>query len=208
MGQGKYCSRGWRQCLLPKARTINRKLDQSVGSPWNPTGSSQVLENQLFSIIAHIANIVKNNVISSTKPLLTTHLTTYNTVTAKNKHTCLPLLLFSCLFSPPHPFYLATYTCIDKSDFQNGDVGVPTLYFALLPGSELACFEGYSTLKIIVFNRLISRKPRRLIEPKFRNDSWPYWCLLVHTHLKAGLECCDSDLTQNRITAGLDMYTR
>ena len=75
-------------CL--KARTINRKLDQSVRSARNLTGSSQVLENRLFSIIAHIANIVKNNVISSTNPSLTTHLTTYNTVTANNKHICLP----------------------------------------------------------------------------------------------------------------------
>ena len=37
----------------------------------------------------------------------------------------------------------ATYTCIDKSDFQNGSGAVSTLYMAVLQGSVLACFEGY-----------------------------------------------------------------
>ena len=111
------------------------------------------------------------NVISSTKHLLTTNMTDHSTAADVNKEICLPYLWVSCLFSPPHPGYVAYYTCIDKSDFQNGAINVPTLYFALLPGSVLACFEEYSTLKIIVFNRLISRKPRRLIEPKFQNDS-------------------------------------
>ena len=43
----------------------------------------------------------------------------------------------------PDPFYVATYTCIDKSDFQNGAVAVSTPYIAVLPGSILANFEGY-----------------------------------------------------------------
>ena len=131
--------------MVVRARRINRNLDQSVGSARNPTGSSQVLENRLFPIIAHIAHFVHKNVIFSTKHLLTTKMTNHSTAA----EICLPYLWFSCLFSPPHPGYVAYYTCIDKSDFQNGAVTVPTLYFALLPGSVLACFEGYST-KIIV----------------------------------------------------------
>ena len=75
------------------------------------------------SIISDYRSHCKNNVLSSTKFLLTT----YPTVTVANKHICLLELLFLCLFSLPHPFYVATYTCIDKSDFQN--VAVPTLYF-------------------------------------------------------------------------------
>ena len=52
-------------------------------------------------------------------------------------------MLFLCLFSPPHPGNVATYTCIDKSDFQYGAGAVSTLDIAVLPGMVLACFEGY-----------------------------------------------------------------
>ena len=87
--------------------------------------------------------MVKKNAIFPTKPLLTTHLTTYSTDTKTNKHICLLYLLFACLFSPPHPGYEATYTCFDKSDFQNVAIAVSTLYITVLPGSVIACFEGY-----------------------------------------------------------------
>ena len=69
-------------------------------------------------------------------------MTNHSTAADVDKEISLPYLWVLCLFSPPHPGY---YTCIDKSDLQNGAVAVPTLYFALLPGSVLACFEGYST---------------------------------------------------------------
>ena len=132
--------------IIIRARTINRKLDQSVGSASNPTGSSQVLENRLFPIIAHTAHFVQKNIIFSTKHLLTTKMTNHSTAADTNKEICLPYLWVSCLFSPPHPGYVAYYTCIDMSDFQNGTGAVPTLYFAILPGSVLACFEGYIAL--------------------------------------------------------------
>ena len=48
------------------------------------------------------------------------NLTTHSTVTDTNKSICLLCLFSVCLFSPPHPGHIANYTCIDKSDFQNG----------------------------------------------------------------------------------------
>ena len=103
-----------------KARSINL-----IGMKSEPVES--VLENRLFPIIARISHFVHRNVIFYTKPLLFNYMTTYSTAADTNKEICLPYLWFSCLFATPHPGYVAY--CIDKSDFQNGTVAVPTLYF-------------------------------------------------------------------------------
>ena len=99
-----------------RARTLNRKLDQAIGLARNPSDSIQVLENRLFSIIAHIAKFVHKNTIYH---LLIDHFFDYSFCCYyTNKENCLAFLLFSCLFSSVHPVYVVSYTCIASLTFK------------------------------------------------------------------------------------------